>query len=92
MYVLNHDFSGHHSVFEVMNAQKNKHKWNYNFEMYDKINVKGWRLTEGAYSLTCQPNHFVTLNRDFATDKRRQKVNLQMDLSKPRTSAPLHGK
>lgn len=49
--------------------------------MYDKINVKGLWLTEGAYSLTCQPNHFMTLNRDFATDKRRHKENLPMDSS-----------
>lgn len=24
-------------------------------------------------NVSCQPNHFITLNRDFATDKKKQK-------------------
>lgn len=68
-----------HSTLFSKYRMKKKLKWNYNFTVYDKINVKGWWLTEGTYSLTCQPNHFMTLKRDFATDKRRQKENLPMD-------------
>jgi hypothetical protein len=67
--------------FRSTECQKNKLKRNYNFALHDKINVRGWWVTEGTYSLTYQPNQFVTLNRNFATEKRRQKENLSMDAS-----------